>query len=101
MNERWVVVETATRQGRRWHVRFQSGNGEPVVHGENLESRDAAHTAILSIARAHSPVGEAWLEVTRSRVVVGGMGRDAAGMASIPVVYLSEQPRRSRWSRRA
>jgi hypothetical protein len=101
---RWIVVETATRQGSRWHIRFVTGGGpgETVVHREGLESRDAAHRAILSVARAHSRVREAWIEVAIPRVVVGGvMGRDGDGIASIPIVYLTEQPKRSRWSRRA
>jgi uncharacterized protein YegP (UPF0339 family) len=106
MNERWVVVETTTRRGKRWHIRFQAGNGESVVHGENLESRDAAHRAILSVARAHSLTGEAWLEQATAttpgrpdQVVIGG--GTAFDRVYVPIVSLTEQPKRSRWSRRA
>jgi uncharacterized protein YegP (UPF0339 family) len=107
MNERWVVVETTTRRGKRWHIRFQAGNSEPVVHGQNLKDRDSAHRAILSVARAHSITREAWLEQeglvghsgNPDRVVVGAA--DAFDRVYIPIVRLTEQPKRSRWSRRA
>jgi uncharacterized protein YegP (UPF0339 family) len=106
MNERWVVVETTTKRGKRWHIRFQAGNSEPVVHGQNLKDRDSAHRAILSVARAHSPVREAWLEQAggptsgRPDRVVIHMGTISDRVA-IPIVSLTEQPKRSRWSRRA
>lgn len=55
MIPQWERVRT----NKGWHIRFRAGNGEPVVHGENLTSKGACDTAICSVAAAHSPVGVA------------------------------------------
>jgi hypothetical protein len=103
---RWVVVEVATRQGKRWHIAFQDGDRDVVAYRRDLGSRDAAHRAILSVARAHSLTREAWLEQATAttpgrpdQVVIGGS--TAFDRVYVPIVSLTEQPKRSRWSRRA
>lgn len=64
----WERVQTGRRM---WHVRFRAGNGETVVHGENLTSKASCNTAIESVAAAHSPIGMATIVPFDRPAVVG------------------------------
>lgn len=101
MIPRWERVQT--RKG--WHVRFRAGNGEPVVHGENLADKASCNTAIVAVAAAHSPTGEARIIPARSisndaNDVVALYPADVmrAAVVKVPVVDVDE--RKPRWRRR-
>jgi uncharacterized protein YegP (UPF0339 family) len=83
MIPRWERVRTGSS---KWHVRFRAGNGEVVVHGENLTSQAACDTAIVAVAAGHSSYGYA--HVDSDLLVLTQPGR--ANIA-VPVVDVDER----------
>jgi uncharacterized protein YegP (UPF0339 family) len=86
MIPRWERVQTGKD---KWHVRFRAGNGEVVVHGENLTSRGSCDTAIEAVAGAHSPVGIA--TVDGDEVVVHRSYVGEGKPTRIPIVDVDER----------
>lgn len=96
MAEQWERVRT----NKGWHVRFRADNGEVVVHGEGLTGTRACDTAILSVARAHSPVHRATIRLipdsngqhaVRVWSQYEGEGYKSTLTPEIPIVDLDER----------